>query len=264
MDDYSPTHNRRQMPGKQTALPRERPKKSIRTMDSMISHLTHNRPTVTHSSQAKEPNLTLASPASSVSSHLAPVPISTARTAAILKTRARALARVTEQHSAEERGLSVIEFLVGSARYALPASYVREVYRFKELTPLPHTPASIAGIINVRGLMLAVIDIQPLLALPPVAQAKQMAVIILHAPGREVGVLTHGMLGMQTIPLSQLHPASQTLSHTPLEYVRGVTNTQLIVIDAEQLLVHPTAPTTPPKERSGSSLLSTPAAGQAS
>ena len=168
--------------------------------------------------------------------------------------------------------MSIIAFLVGSATYALPASYVREVYRFKELTPLPGTPPSIAGIINVRGLMLAVIDVRSLLGLPPAAQAKQDTVIILHTPDKELGILTQGLLGVHTIPVSQLHPAPQTISGARLEYVRGVTHTQLTVIDAEKLLADPlpvsAEPTNPirlvgGKDRSESGWPATPAVEQA-
>ena len=271
-------------------VPGQHPEKTRSTQYSMTSHpkhMGHTKHPATDSSQAeglRRPRASSASSTPSVSSlsstsltamPLAPVPLATARTAAILKTRARALARVTEQHGTEEAGLSIIAFLVDAATYALPASYVREVYRFKELTPLPGTPPSIAGIINVRGLMLAVVDVRPLLALPPAAQAKQDTVIILHTPDKELGILTQGLLGVHTIPASQLHPAPQTISGAQLEYVRGVTNSDLIVIDAEKLLSAPPPVSDKPvslpnpialpsgKERSGSNWSAALTVGQA-
>jgi purine-binding chemotaxis protein CheW len=58
-------------------------------------------------------------------------------------------------------------FEVGGQRYGLPAADVREVLRAVTLTPLPHAPALVEGVINVRGTLIPVLDLRARFRLPP-------------------------------------------------------------------------------------------------
>ncbi|MBI3302857.1 MAG: chemotaxis protein CheW [Deltaproteobacteria bacterium] len=75
----------------------------------------------------------------------------------ILLARAQALAREDERKRAPEESVRVVEFLLACEKYAVEATYVREVYQLKQLTPLPCTPSFVLGIINVRGRILSVL-----------------------------------------------------------------------------------------------------------
>ena len=59
---------------------------------------------------------------------------------AILKERARSLARPLGEGARDDGGLSVVEFRLTDERYAIEQVHVREVCRLTELTPLPGTP----------------------------------------------------------------------------------------------------------------------------
>lgn len=54
---------------------------------------------------------------------------------------------------------------VGGSSYALPVCAVREIVRLPPVTRVPGLPAFVAGLANVRGRVLAVIDLRPLLRL---------------------------------------------------------------------------------------------------
>ena len=54
---------------------------------------------------------------------------------------------------------------VAGASYALPVAAVREIVRLPAVTRVPGLPAFVAGLANVRGRVLAVIDLRPLLHL---------------------------------------------------------------------------------------------------
>src|SRR5438105_2245634 len=84
----------------------------------------------------------------------------------ILHARAQALARAPERASATEASLDVLEFRLGKERYAVESRYVREIIPLKTLTPLPCTPSFVAGIVNVRGRIVAVLDLKKFFGLP--------------------------------------------------------------------------------------------------
>ena len=60
----------------------------------------------------------------------------------------------------------VLVFEVGGQRYGLPTADVRELVRAVSITPLPYAPAGIEGVVDVRGLLLPVLDLRARFRLP--------------------------------------------------------------------------------------------------
>ena len=155
---------------------------------------------------------------------------------AILKARAHALAQVPEQAESSALQLEITEFRFGDATYACASSFVCEVYPLKGLTPLPCTPSFILGIINVRGHILPVIDIQSLLGLPSPPTRESGKVVILQVEGMEVGLLADTIVGVRAISTTTLHPTLPTLTESQIYYIRGITSDGTIFLDEIKLL----------------------------
>src|SRR5262245_473303 len=155
---------------------------------------------------------------------------------AILKARAYALAQVPEEVESATLQLEIAEFRLGDETYACVSSSVREVYPLKGLTPLPCTPAFILGIINVRGRILPVIEVKPLLGLPSPLTREFGKVVILHAEGMEVGLLVDTIVGVRAISTSILHPPLPTLTEFQTRYIYGITSDGTTLLDAIKLL----------------------------
>jgi purine-binding chemotaxis protein CheW len=158
---------------------------------------------------------------------------------AILKERAKALAREPKENEAAEAQLEIVEFLLDYERYGIESSYVREVHPLKELTPLPGTPPFVLGIINVRGRILSVVDIKKFFDLREKGLTDLNKVIILQSDEMEFGVLADVILGVRTIPLGELQPSLPTLTGIREDYLRGVTGERVVILDAEKLLSDP-------------------------
>jgi purine-binding chemotaxis protein CheW len=67
------------------------------------------------------------------------------------------------------RAREVLVFEVGGQKYALPTADVRELVRAVAITPLPGAPSVIEGVVDVRGCVLAVLDVRARFRLPPKA-----------------------------------------------------------------------------------------------
>lgn len=157
----------------------------------------------------------------------------------ILKARGRVLAQELEARVAAENYLEVLEFSLAYERYALETSLVREVCPLKELTPLPCTPPFILGIINLRGQILAVIDLKRFFNLPSSGLSDLNKVIILRRGRLEVGLLADGVTGVRAIPFSEVQAPLPTLEGLSPDYLKGVTKDALIILDAEKILADP-------------------------
>ncbi len=87
---------------------------------------------------------------------------------------------------AEGEGLLV--FALEGLRLALPASRVVEVLRAAALAPLPTAPAAVAGLLDLRGTPVPVLDLRGKLTLPPRALHPSEHFVLFHALGRLLGV----------------------------------------------------------------------------
>jgi len=153
----------------------------------------------------------------------------------VLAERARMLARVHVSNS-EGESLEVVEFMLGLERYAFESSYVSEVYPLRDLTPIPCTPGFVLGIINVRGQLLPVIDLDQFLELRKREETEQARVIVLDAGGVQLGVIADSVVGVRAIATGQIQASLLTLTGRSAELLKGVDGDRLAILDAAAIL----------------------------
>lgn len=156
--------------------------------------------------------------------------------AQVLRARARKLARGARRNGPPEQSVDVVKFLLAQEQYGVELKYVREVYPLKDLTPLPGTPAFILGITNVRGQVLPIMDIKKLFGLPDKGLTDLNKVVIVHAPGTELGVLADTVLGLESVPTEEIQRSLPTLHGIRGQFLWGVTRHSMVLLDAEKLL----------------------------
>jgi len=155
---------------------------------------------------------------------------------AILKARAKALAREPEAGNLAGGALEVVSFVLAHETYGIESVYVREVYPLRQLTPVPCTPPFVLGIINVRGQILSVVDLKKFFDLPENGLSDLNKVIIIHHEAMEFGILADRVLGVRSIPLAEIQPTLATLAGIRAEYLRGITRERLVILAAEKIL----------------------------
>jgi len=154
----------------------------------------------------------------------------------ILRERAEALARSTEDREGPDEQVTVVEFRLAHERYALELSYIREVYPLKDVTPLPGVPDFILGIVNVRGQILSIVDIRRFFELPERGLTNLNQVILLQSDDMEFGILADEIIGTRSIPRSAIQTSLPTLTGIRAAYLKGVTEDRLVILDGEKIL----------------------------
>jgi len=155
---------------------------------------------------------------------------------AILKARARVLAREPEMDAGAQEFLEIIEFRLASETYAVEFAFVREVYPLKDLTPLPGTPTFVLGIINLRGQILSVVDLKVFFNLSQKGLGDLNKVIILWNDRMEFGILADAILATHPVLLDAIQPMPLGVSRIGSEYLKGVTEEGVIILDAAEVL----------------------------
>jgi purine-binding chemotaxis protein CheW len=155
---------------------------------------------------------------------------------AILRARARELAKEQEEEMDEQKFMEIIQFRMASETYGVESAFVREVYPLKDFTPLPGAPPFVVGIVNVRGQILSVVDLKKFFNLPDKGLGDLNKVIILRDDRMEFGILADAILGVGPVSLDAIQALPLTVSEIGAEYMRGVTADRVIILDAGKIL----------------------------
>jgi purine-binding chemotaxis protein CheW len=134
---------------------------------------------------------------------------------------------------------------VAAASYGLPLEHVQEVIAARPVTRVFHAPAALAGIINLRGEVLPILDLSQLLrsVLPTAKQADVRIVVVRELAGlkRRAGLRVDALLGLLDVPAQGLNAAPSAVAGGIRTLVVGVipTSPPCAVLDIESLLSAP-------------------------
>lgn len=114
----------------------------------------------------------------------------------------------------------VISFTVGGQEYCVDILDVREIRGWTEATPLPGTPDSVKGVINLRGIILPVIDMHVLLQIGAERPTSREVVMVVDIEGKIAGLLVDKVSDIidldpaivQELPASVAGNASELIS----------------------------------------------------
>jgi purine-binding chemotaxis protein CheW len=82
-----------------------------------------------------------------------------------------------------------VTFRVGTADYAMPASQVLHLESFETATHVPGAPAYIAGLVQLRGRVMPVVDLRARFGLPPIEHSIDHRVVVVQVGARVAGLL---------------------------------------------------------------------------
>jgi len=153
----------------------------------------------------------------------------------VLRERAELLARPGEVAADDASLLPVLEFGLGEERYAIAATAVREITRAKTITPVPGTPPHIAGVMPVRGRIVALLDLATLIDAPAVDLGQEAFVVVLQGKDSEFAVVADLVAGLRTVSTAGLQVDVSALVGARRTYLLGVTQDRVAVLDAERL-----------------------------
>jgi purine-binding chemotaxis protein CheW len=157
-----------------------------------------------------------------------------------LARRGAAVAR-----AAQEQPESWVIFELAGEHFGLPVTSVQEILRVGAITRVPHTPAPVRGITNLRGRVLAVVDLRVRLGMPSAELTARNRILVVDSRQRTLGLLVDAALQVVKLLPSTLEVAPSDVVSMRSDYLLGVyhLDDQLIIaLDLDRvLLVHPEA-----------------------
>lgn len=147
-----------------------------------------------------------------------------------------------KQAKLAEKGRKEIQlacFRIGTELYALDIMRIREIIRPQKLTAVPRAPAFIEGVINLRGVVIPVVDMRRRFGqdIPP--ENRHNRVIICNVIGKILGLMVDEVAEVRRYTRDDIQPAPQFLKGKGAEFFLGVCRRDdelVMVLDLEKIL----------------------------
>ena len=142
-----------------------------------------------------------------------------------------------------EASAQYLTFLLADGVFAMDIATVREIIQHGQMTTVPLMPSFVRGVMNLRGAVVPVIDLQARLGKPPATVGKKTCVVIFDAQRDnervELGLMVDAVSEVIEIPASQIEPAPQFGSAVKREFIKGMGKVDgkfVIILDPEKAL----------------------------
>ena len=135
----------------------------------------------------------------------------------------------------------LVVFRLGAEEFGVDILSVREITRVVDITHVPRAPSFVKGVINLRGRIVAVVDLRGQFGLPPAEKPSGKSKIVVAEVGDQtIGVLVDDVPEVVKIPLESIEPAPDLVrTAVKRDYIRGVGKLGarlIILLDLEKAL----------------------------
>ncbi len=143
---------------------------------------------------------------------------------------------------ADIAGHEFLAFTLGKEEYGIDILKVQEIRGYEAVTRIANAPEFIKGVINLRGIIIPVVDMRIKFHLGEPVYDQFTVVIILNINGRVVGVVVDSVSDVITLDPEQIKPAPEMGTAFSNEYMIGlgtVNERMLILMDIDKLMSSP-------------------------
>ena len=131
-----------------------------------------------------------------------------------------------------------LTFTLGGEEYAIDILKVQEIRGYEAVTRIANAPAFIKGVINLRGLIVPIVDMRIKFNLGEPAYNEFTITVILNLGKRVIGIVVDSVSDVISLDEQQIRPAPE-FGTVEMQYLKGlaaVNERMLILIDIERLM----------------------------
>jgi purine-binding chemotaxis protein CheW len=136
----------------------------------------------------------------------------------------------------------VLTFCLGSEEYGIEILKVQEIRGYDQVTAIPNAPEFIKGVINLRGVIVPIVDLRLRFGVGRAHYDAFTVVIVLNLAGRVVGMVVDSVSDVLTLEPGDVKPAPELSAAPDMRHVTGigaVGDRMLILLDIERLMLSP-------------------------
>lgn len=137
----------------------------------------------------------------------------------------------------------VLTFVLGNETYGVDILRVQEIRGFSAVTKIPHAPAHVLGVLNLRGSIVPIVDLRMRFNLERAEYNAVTVIIVLSvqsaAGRRDFGVVVDGVSDVVDVKKAEVRPAPELGSASATEYILGlvpVAERMVVLLDIDCLI----------------------------
>ncbi len=132
----------------------------------------------------------------------------------------------------------VLVLRVGDGEYAVPIEAVVEVHWMVELTAMPDAPPWLLGMLNLRGLVVPVVDLRLRLGLPTRSPDLSTPIVVINSRGRRLGLVADTVVEVLAVgPEDRLAPDEAVGLAHPIDSLLRVGRRLLLALAPDRLAI---------------------------
>jgi purine-binding chemotaxis protein CheW len=142
-------------------------------------------------------------------------------------------------HADISAGNEYLAFKLGEEEYGIDILKVQEIRGYENVTRIANAPEFIKGVINLRGIIVPIVDMRIKFNLGEPSYDQFTVVIILSIAGRVMGMVVDSVSDVTTLQPDQIRPAPQMGTALNTDYLVGLGTLEermLILLDIERLM----------------------------
>ncbi len=135
--------------------------------------------------------------------------------------------------------LQVVSFTLGAEEYAIEITKVKEIILVEGITRVPQLPAYIEGIINLRGMVIPVVDLRKRFGIGKGTFDEHTRIVVTRLGSTIVGMIVDAVSRVMRIPKADIQPPPLTIACLAGEYLVGVARLgerMQLLLDIEKVL----------------------------
>ena len=137
-----------------------------------------------------------------------------------------------------------LTFRLGAEEYGVDIQKVQEIRSYEPPTRIPHAPSHIKGVVNLRGVIVPIVDLRTKLGCDSVDYTSFTVVIVLAVAGRVVGTVVDSVSDVLDLPEGEIKAPPGLPGDGGRDFITGIATAgerMLMLVDMETLLADITA-----------------------
>ena len=138
--------------------------------------------------------------------------------------------------------IELVTFSVCDQIFCLRITEINEIRRWSPITILPHAPADVLGVMNLRGAVIPIYDLAACFSLGTTEQGGRSVVIVSSVGEKSIGLLVDSVSEIISISSDEIQPTPDISSDGGLESILGVIameDTMVRVVNLSSVIADP-------------------------
>jgi purine-binding chemotaxis protein CheW len=136
--------------------------------------------------------------------------------------------------------LKVVVFSIGNEEYGVEVDKVRTIEKMLPFTRVPKTPVFVKGVINLRGIIVPIIDLRSRFGLEETAYTSNTRLIIVAAGDIEVGLIVDSANDVINVDSERIEQPPEVVGGIRAKYLQGIVKMEqsrlLVLLNLQEVL----------------------------